>query len=136
MSNKLLINHKYIEVQCSRDDWETQSLASQIPYVHSNRTKTKFRTTSRNIALVLKLFRNIDETNVDSLPPFIRSIWDEEIQKQNDTKELLETGPKGQKGWLYVHQQLGRELAEVHDRYAFFYDTRTRQDTNEPTNHC
>ena len=125
MSNKLLINHKYIEIQCSRDDWETQSLASQIPYVHSNRTKTKFRTTSRNITLVLKLFRNIDETNVDFLPPFIRSIWDEEIQKQNDTKELLETGPKGQKGWLYAHQQLGRELAEIHDRYAFFYDRRT-----------
>lgn len=125
MGNKLLINRKYIEIQCSRDDWETQSLVSQIPYVHSNRTKTKFRTTSRNIVLVLKLFRNIDETNVDSLPPFIREIWENEMHRQTATKTLLEQGPQHSHGWLYAHQQLGRELAEIHDRYAFFYDTRT-----------
>jgi hypothetical protein len=125
MGNKLLINRKYIEIQCSRDDWETQSLASQIPYAHSNRTKTKFRTTSRNIALVLKLFRNIDETNVDSLPPNIREIWENEMHRQAATKTLLEQGPQRPSGWLYAHQQLGRELAEIHDRYAFFYDRRT-----------
>jgi len=136
VSNKLLINHKYIEIQCDRNDWETHNLVSQIPYVHSNRTKTKFRTTSRNIALVLKLFRGIDEGNVDTLPPSIREIWDIEINKQTSTKALLEHGPQRPCGWLYAHQQLGRELAEVHNRYAFFYDTRTRQDTDEFTNHC
>lgn len=136
MSNKLLINHKYIEIQCDKNDWETYNLVSQIPYVHSNRTKTKFRTTTRNIALVLKLFRNIDETNVDSLPPSIREIWDMEINKQTRTKALLEHGPQRPCGWLYAHQQLGRELAEIHDRYAFFYDTRTRQNTDEFTDNC
>lgn len=136
MSNKLLINHKYIEIQCDKNDWETQNLISQIPYVHSNRTKTKFRTTSRNIALVLKLFRNIDETNVDSLPPNVRKVWDAEMYKQTATEKLLKQGPQRPRGWLYVHQQLGRELAEVHNRYAFFYDTRTRQDTDESTDNC
>ena len=125
MSNRLLINHKYIEIQCDKNDWETHNLVSQIPYVHSNRTKTKFRTTSRNIALVLKLFRGIDESNVDTLPPSIREIWDMEINKQTRTKALLEHGPQHPRGWLYAHQQLGRELAEIHDRYAFFYDKRT-----------
>lgn len=125
MGNKLLINHKYIEIQCNKDDWHTHNLVSQIPYVHSNRSKTKFRTTSRNIALVLKLFRNIDETNVDSLPPNIRKIWENEMHKQAATKRLLEQGPQRPRGWLYAHQQLGRELAEIHDRYAFFYATRT-----------
>lgn len=47
------------------------------------------------------------------------------MHKQVATKILLEQGPQRPHGWLYVHQQLGRELAEVHDRYAFFYDTRT-----------
>lgn len=136
MSNKLLINHKYIEIQCDKNDWETHNLVSQIPYVHSNRTKTKFRTSSRNIVLVLKLFRGIDESNVDTLPPSIREIWDMEINKQTSTKALLEHGPQRPRGWLYVHQQLGRELAEVHDRYAFFYDTRTRQNTDEFTDNC
>ena len=125
MTNKLLINHKYIEIQCSRDDWNAQNLISQIPYVHSNRTKTNFRSSSRNITLVLKLFRGVDHTNVDSLPSNIREIWDKEMHKQIATKTLLEQGPQRPHGWLYVHQQLGRELAEVHDRYAFFYDTRT-----------
>jgi hypothetical protein len=136
VSNKLLINHKYIEIQCDKNDWETHNLVSQIPYVHSNRTKTKFRTSSHNIALVLKLFRGIDESNVDTLPPSIREIWDMEINKQTSTKALLEHGPQRPHGWLYAHQQLGRELAEIHDRYAFFYDTRTRQNTYESTNHC
>ena len=136
MSNRLLINHKYIEIQCDKNDWETHNLVSQIPYVHSNRTKTKFRTSSRNIVLVLKLFRGIDESNVDTIPPSIREIWDMEINKQTRTKALLEQGPQRPHGWLYAHQQLGRELAEIHDRYAFFYDTRTRQNTYESTNHC
>ncbi len=125
MTNKLLINHKYIEIQCDKDDWHTHNLVSQIPYIHSNRTKTKFRTTTRNIALVLKLFRNIDKSNKDSLPPNIRKIWENEMHKQAATKRLLEQGPQRPRGWLYAHQQLGRELAEIHNRFAFFYDTRT-----------
>src|SRR5690554_2485760 len=105
MSNKLLINHKYIEIQCDRDDWNTHNLISQIPYVHSNRIKTKFRTSSRNIALVLELFRGIDYTNVDSLPSNIREIWENEMYKQDATKTLLEQGPQRPHGWLYAHQQ-------------------------------
>ena len=136
MSNKLLINHKYIEIQCDRNDWETHNLVSQIPYVHSNRIKTKFRTTSRNIDLVLKLFRGVDDRNVDTTPPFIQEVYYTEMNKRKQTEKLLKEGPQRPRGWLYVHQQLGRELAEVHDRYAFFYDTRTRQNTDESTDNC
>jgi len=136
VSNKLLINHKYIEIQCDRNDWETHNLVSQIPYVHANRIKTIFRTSARNIKQVLKLFRNVDERNVHTLPPFIKEVWDAEERRLSETARLLEDGPQRPRGWLYAHQQLGRELAEIHDRYAFFYDTRTRQNTYEPTNHC
>jgi hypothetical protein len=134
VSNKLLINHKYIEIQCKRDDWETHQLASKIPYVHSNRIKTKFRTTSRNIDLVLKLFRGVDDRNIDTTPPFIQEVYYTEMNKRKQTEKLLKEGPQRPHDWLYAHQQLGRELAEIHDRYAFFYDTRTRQNTYESTN--
>jgi SNF2 family DNA or RNA helicase len=82
----------------------------------------------RNIDLVLKLFRNIDYNNLDKLPPAILKIYDQEMRRRIWTKSLLELGPeKPPVGeiTLFPHQQLGREIAQVNDRWCFFYDTRT-----------
>lgn len=125
MGNKLVINEQFIEIRCDRGDAATLELVNKIPYVHRNRTNTVFRTTVRNIDLVLKLFRNIDESNIDKAPPAVQRIYDKEMQRRSVTKALLEHGPTGDPGFLWPHQQLGRELAEVNSRFAFFYDTRT-----------
>lgn len=129
MQNKLKISESHIEIHCSRGDTATLELVNQIPYVHRNRTNTEFKTTVRNIELVLKLFRNIDASNIDKAPPIIRKIFDKEKQRRSVTNALVELGPTGEthfgKYSLMVHQQLGKELAEVNDKYAFFYDTRT-----------
>lgn len=124
--NKLLINSRYIEIQCSRGDTETLSKALQLPYVHMNRIKTKFYTSVRNIDAVLKIFRDIDIFNVDTLPPKIRAIYGEEIKRRIETKALLELGPViNNDDWLMPHQRLGVELAKINKRWNFFYDTRT-----------
>lgn len=125
LANSIIANKSFIEIRCDKSDKETQSLAHMIPYVHFNRTRTAFRTSPRNIDLVLKLFRGIDWSNVDTLPERVRVLYDTEMKRRVDTKTLLEVGPPDYSGWLYKHQQLGRELAKCNDRFAFFYDTRT-----------
>ena len=127
VSNKLLINSKFIEIQCDRDDIATRELAFQIPYIHYNRIYTSFKTSTRNIELVLKLFRNIGEFDSHKLPVDVQTIYNTEIERKTETKILLEQGARryNSEHWLYKHQQLGRELAQVNSRFGFFYDTRT-----------
>lgn len=127
MLNKLLINEKFIEIKCERSDVATKELAFQIPYIHHNRLYTSFKTSVRNIDLVLKLFRNIGVYDTHKLPPAILVIYDKEMERRIETKTLLEQGIRNfnETNWLYKHQQLGRELALTNDRYGFFYDTRT-----------
>lgn len=135
MQNKLRFNRRYIEIECY--DAESQYLAGQIPYVHKSRNQRIFRTSVRNIDLVLRLFRGIDIYNRDAKtvefltngPSAILHLLDAEMQRRMATKELLEVGPKGETVTEYItlrrHQQLGVELAQVNNKWAFFYDTRT-----------
>lgn len=102
---------------------------SMIPYVHSDRPKKKFRTSVKNIDMVLEIFRGITLENTDKLPPKIQMIYNKEMQRRVHTKMLIETGPVGETKLdtitLFPHQQLAKEIAEVNDSFAFFYDTRT-----------
>lgn len=125
MANKLIIDEKKIVITCDRNDIETIKLVGQIPYVHKNRINTEFKTTIRNIDLVLKLFRNIDASNIDTAPLLIQELFDKEMRRRIATKSLRELGPDESHEWLWKHQMLGIELANVNDRYGFFYDTRT-----------
>ena len=123
--NKLKFYEDFIDMTCERSDTATQQLASTIPYVHFNRIRTKYRTSIRNIDLVLKLFRSVDAYNLDTLPAFIQELFVKEMRRRIATQSLLELGPDKRGGWLFVHQQLGVELAQINDRFGFFYDTRT-----------
>lgn len=128
--NKLLINNIYIEILCEKGDFETLNKALQVPYIHINRTKTKFRTSICNIDVVLKLFRGIDEFTTHLLPDKIRAFYEKEMNKRVALKRLMELGPQHDVstihgGKLERHQQLAVEIAAEVDRYAFFYSTRT-----------
>lgn len=122
---KLLFTDDYCQITCGRNELEAQELAGQIPYVHRNRTNTIFRTSPRNIDLVLKLFRNIDENNIHTVPASVMIFYDKEMHRRRVTESLIETGPVDEPGFLWRHQQLGRELSQVNNKFAFFYDTRT-----------
>lgn len=127
--NKLKINSKTITIECKKGDTDTQILAAEIPYIHNNRSRTRFTTTSRNIDIVLDKFRGITEENLHKVPVAIQRIYDKEMQRRSVTSALIDNGPVGETVTenltLMRHQQLAREISDVNDRYAFFYDTRT-----------
>lgn len=125
MANKLLFNENFITIKCDRNDTHSVDLTRQIPYIHHNRTLTEFVTTIRNIDLVLKLFRGVDTNNLETLPMNLQKLYEKEMNRRIVTKTLIELGPTTEHEWLWRHQRLGCELAEVNDRFAFFYDTRT-----------
>lgn len=125
MANKLSLTESYIEINCDRNDTASQHLAGQIPYVHANRIRTKFRTTIRNIDSVLEAFRGITVDNIHTAPHNVQLLFDREMHRRINTKTLIELGPDREHPWLMRHQQLGVELAEVNAKFGFFYDTRT-----------
>lgn len=130
MQNKLLISSNHIEIRCERNDTNTQLLMADFYPVTANRIKTSFKLSPHLIPEVLKKFRGIDETNIHTTPQKIQEYFYNEIKTRENTKDLLANGPRrscrvSDKLTLKTHQQLGREIAMYHDRFAFFYDTRT-----------
>lgn len=130
MPNKLFLSTKSIEIVCDRNSDETRELVALFYPVTSNRLKTTFKLSPHLIPEVLKVFRNIDESNISTTPEAIQKLYAAEMLARDNTAELLKNGPR-RAGMvtplltLDPHQQLGREIAEYNNRFAFFYDTRT-----------
>lgn len=122
---KLFMGKNHIEIQVSRGDLANIEKCSSIPYVHKNRTNTVYKTTMRNLPLVLELFRGITVDNIHEAPLEVQQRFFTELDKVEKTKNLKTYGPKEDGDWLFKHQQLGRELSKIQNRYGFFYDTRT-----------
>lgn len=125
---KLKFNNLYIEI--TNCDAEELAKVMSIPGVHYNRARTIFKTTLNNIDLVLRMFKGVDVYNPEdpffkNAPPKIIEHVHNVIQRRSATETLINYGPTYDPGFLMKHQQLGRELSLVNDRYAFFYDTRT-----------
>lgn len=130
MPNKLLFSKTCIEVECPRGDTEVPGLLANIYPVHSNRTRTNYKISIHKTPEVLKLMRGIDEQNIDTAPQSIQDFFYSETRTREQVADLLRNGPKNScvvndNLTLMRHQQLGREIAKLIDRYAFYYDTRT-----------
>lgn len=130
MNNKILISRNCIEVQCERNDTATQLLIADFYPVTSNRIKTSFKLSPHLVPEVLKVLRGLDASNIHTAPQKIQDYFYKEMLIRENTQDLLANGPRrscvvSDKLTLKPHQQLGRELAQYHDRFAFFYDTRT-----------
>ena len=132
MNNKLRFSDNYIEIECERGDTETLEKVTQIYPIHSNRIKTTFWTSPRNIVEVLRIFRGITPDNISTAPPQVIALYTKEMRARQCVDALL-TGEKptvldpqvSDTLKLKAHQELGREIALVRDRFCFFYDTRT-----------
>lgn len=130
MRNKILMSRNCLEVQCDRNDLETQELMSSIYPIHVNRIKTQYRMSIHNVPEILKLLRGIGVDNIDTAPPQVQEYFYKELAIRSNVEDLIENGPResykvNEHLTLMRHQQLGREIAKYQDRYAFFYDTRT-----------
>lgn len=119
-----------LEVQCDRNDLDTQSKLTSIYPIHVNRIKTSYKMSIHLVPEVLKLLRGIDADNIDTAPPQVQEYFYREMAIRNNVADLIANGPRNypkvnEHLTLMRHQQLGREIAKYQDRYAFFYDTRT-----------
>lgn len=130
MQNKIRFSDLSIEIECDRTDIETQEKVAKFYPVTSNRINTKFKMSPRFVPEVLKEFRGIGIDNIDQAPLRIQEYFNKELWCRDGICDLLANGPKrscivNEQLTLDAHQELGREIAEYRDRFAFFYDTRT-----------
>lgn len=131
MSNKLKFSDNYIEINVDRGDAESLTKVTNIYPIHSNRSKTTFWTSPRNIVEVLMTMRGIDETNISTAPPQIQERFNKELDARYNTMYLIQHGAASkprvvnEQLTLMPHQALGCEIAKFRDRFCFFYDTRT-----------
>lgn len=130
MRNKILMSRNCLEVQCDRNDVETQTLMSSIYPIHTNRIKTSYKMSIHKVPEVLKLLRGIGVDNIDTAPQQVQEYFYNELAIRSNVEDLIKNGPRescevNEHLTLMRHQQLGREIAKYQDRYAFFYDTRT-----------
>lgn len=131
MKNKLRFSDNYIEIECERGDTYTQMLVNELYPVHSNRIKTKFWTSPRNIIEVLRIFRGITQDNLSAAPQRVQDMYEEEASHRRIVDKLITRGPSrtnytvNEHLTLKRHQELGREIALFRNRFCFFYDTRT-----------
>lgn len=127
MANKLRISKQCIEVAFDSQD---APLLEKFYPVHYNRKKTQAAISPRHLPEVLKELRGIGTDDVSMLPEHIRKLYNDEIYARRRIEDLMANGPTqspvvNEHLTLKPHQQLGREIAEVRNKYCFFFDTRT-----------
>lgn len=130
LRNKILMSRNCLEVQCDRNDTNTQALMSSIYPIHTNRIKTSYKMSIHKVPEVLKLLRGIDVDSIYTAPQQVQGYFYKELAIRSNVEDLIKNGPResfkvNEHLTLMRHQQLGREIAKYQDRYAFFYDTRT-----------
>lgn len=128
MANKLRITAQVIEVQF--DDAQTRALLDEFYPVHYNRKGNIAHLSARYIPEVLEKFRGLTPDKIYTAPPQLQELWRKEIDARTRVEALKSFGPTDSPVvthslTLMRHQELGREIAAVRDRYCFFFDTRT-----------
>lgn len=127
MTNKLKLSPQGIEI--TFDDAETRTKLEEFYPVHYNRKGTVAKLSGRLIPEVLETFRGISVDNISTAPLRIQELYMREKDARCNERMLKLYGPRKNPVvtptlTLMKHQQLGRELAEIRDRYGFFLDTR------------
>lgn len=127
MANKLRVSSNVIEV--AFDSQDAPKLEHFYP-VHYNRKKTEAKLSIRYLPEVLKVFRGIRDNDALQLPEQVRELYFKEISARSWMHLLMTEGPQSspvvnEHLTLMPHQELGREIAEIRDRFCFFFDTRT-----------
>ncbi len=127
MANKLRVSSNVIEV--AFDSQDAPKLEHFYP-VHYNRKKTEAKLSIRNLPEVLKVFRGLRDNDALNLPEQVRDLYFKEVSARGWMNLLMAGGPQSspvvnEHLTLMPHQELGREIAEIRDRFCFFFDTRT-----------
>ncbi len=125
MAVRIQVTQYYIQLFASATDPEFIKLIDNVRGIEKYKTKDTYRCSLRLLPEVLELLRGI--TSADQIPVdnSIHQLYVDECNRRRYTKSLKELGPDMSSEWLWQHQCLGIELAQINKRYNFFYDTRT-----------
>ena len=125
---KILVNEYFIKIIA--DSTDTLFL-SFLLFANNNGilvdkqlARNTYHVSLRHLPEVLEQLRpGID---LSTAPELVKVKMNKEKIRRERTALLKQLGPDNAgHAFLWNHQQLGVELAEINDRYAFFYDTRT-----------
>lgn len=122
MPNQIAINEYYIEIKAESSDPAFLQLINEIE-IFAMRSKNTYRCSLKYIQTVFKILRNIE--SAEQLVGKTHDLYLQEYRRQQFTPLLKKYGTNLTHEFLWLHQLLGVELAELNDRYAFFFDTRT-----------
>lgn len=130
INNKINITPYSVTVKCPKDDAATLEVLSRFYPVHSNRAKTENRISIRHIPEVLECLRDVTSENLAAAPLAVQAYYNKEMRARDKMQQLLAFGHQNSpvvndRLTLRAHQQLGREIAAIRDRFCFFFDTRT-----------
>ena len=130
MDNKISITKHGITVKCAPNDTATLEALSSFYPVHSNRKGTHHTVSIRHAPELLQRLRGLNADNLDAAPQAIQDYYLKELDARARIASLKAFGHTSnpvvnEHLTLMSHQQLGREIASIRDRYCFFFDTRT-----------
>lgn len=124
MAVRVLVNEYYIQLVAANTDPELHTLISKIPNIEKGRARDTYFCSLRQLPEILKILRGVTEASQISVDK-VRALYEEEMLRRRHTQMLKEFGPDMTSDWLWPHQCLGIELAQVNRRYNFYYETRT-----------
>lgn len=130
ISNKISLTRQCITVKCNEGDTATIEALQKFLPVHSNRKKTEHQVSIRHAPELLHELRGLTPDNLDTAPLAIQEYFFNELHARDQIHCLIEHGHMNspvvnENLTLRAHQQLGREIAAIRDRFCFFFDTRT-----------
>lgn len=130
ISNKISLTRQCVTVKCDEGDTATIEALQKFLPVHSNRKKTEHRVSIRHVPELLQELRGLTPDNLDAAPLAIQGYYNAELEARSKIAKLIEFGHENnpvvnERLTLRKHQQLGREIAAIRDRFCFFFDTRT-----------
>ena len=115
--------------ECIKVELQGSALPEEIHYLepyHFNRARTIYYFSRHKFPEVLRVFNK----DINTLPPAVRAAYDEVVEKRKLFQMLLLKGPQNDAVisptlTLRPHQELAREVAQIYNKFAFYYDTRT-----------
>ena len=122
---KMSLRKDCIKVELGQGEQLPTDVHLLEPY-HWNRKKTIFYFSLQRMPEVLKVFNK----DTSSLPKPVADRLNYILWQRDQMQTLMTYGPQESplvtpQLTLRRHQQLAREVAKVHNKYAFYYDTRT-----------
>lgn len=123
---KMFLRNDHIKVELENRQEPLPSDIGLLEPYHWNRSRTNYFFSIHKLPEVLQVFGK----PIDKLPNAVRAAYDSVLARRSAFKHLLLFGPQQdpvvtETLTLRPHQQLAREIAQVYNKFAFYYDTRT-----------